>query len=301
MTGLNAQKIYELDEVKQLPTIDNSNMDIIAATIQQLFIEVLKDPIKYSTLSATEETVYSFYDSDEDRKLHKINPVNGKQYTSSDSTRLRLNQVSSYRNDIIETSLFFNLTFDENGKLVVPEKINVISYRREDVKRNGSTYIENVGLLAFELIITEDAKIQLSKVQLKNLAGIDVNSLTGGVKPVSIKCPFNLKYGISKSGETKGHAVKRGNFIDVSLSRYFKDTEEKTNIINLLKLQTEILTYKKGEFDFIIVKESSYRNVGFNIVADNIIANRVSKTSSGGSSTQAERVISFSGEGKKLK
>jgi len=110
MTGLNAQKIYELDEVKQLPTIDNSNMDIIAATIQQLFIEVLKDPIKYSTLSATEETIYAFYDSDEDRKLHKINPINGKQYNSSDSTRLRLNQISSYRNDIVETSLFFNLT-----------------------------------------------------------------------------------------------------------------------------------------------------------------------------------------------
>ena len=138
-------------------------------------------------------------------------------------------------------------------------------------------------------------------MQLKTLAGIDVNSLTGGVKPVAIKCPFNFKFGVSKSGETKGHAIKRGDYIDVSLTRYFKDTEEKNSIINLLKQQTDILTYKKGEFDFLIIKESSYRSVGFNIVADNIIANRVSKTSNGGSSTQIEKVISFSGEGKKLK
>jgi len=297
LTGLNAQKIYELDEVKQLPTIDNSNMDIIAASIQQLFIEALKDPINYSTISATEETICAFYDSDEDIKLQKVNPIRGKQYTSSDSTRLRLNQISSYRNDIVETSLFFNLTFDDSGKLLVPEKINVISYRREGVKKNGSTYNENVGLLAFELIVNESIKNLLSKIQLKTNAGIDVNSLTGEVKPVAIKCPFNFKYGVSKLSETKGHAIKRGDHIDIKLTRHFKNIEEKNSIINLLKQQTDILTYKKGEFDFLIIKESSYRNVGFNIVADNIFINRVSKTSNGGSSTQIERVISFSGEG----
>jgi len=301
MTGLKAQKIYELDEVKQIPVIDNSNMDIIASSIQKLFIDAIKNPLKASTPLAANETVYAFYDSDEDRKLHKINPTNGKQYTISDSTRLRLNQIKWYRNEMVETSLLFNLTFDENGKLIVPEKINVISYRKEDVKKNNSTYIEQVGLLAFELIITDSIKIELSKVKLKTLAGIDVNSLTGGVKPVSIKCPFNLKYGLYKSDETKGHAIKRGDNIDISLDRYFKDEEEKFSIINMLKKQTEILTYKKGEFDFSIIKETFYRNVGFNIVADNIIANRVSKTSDGGSSTQTEKVISFSGTGKKIK
>jgi len=296
-----AQKTYELHEVKQIPTIDKSNMDIIASSIQKLFKDALKDPLKNSSTTAANETVYAFYDSDDDRKLHQMNPSNGKQYTVSDSSRLRLNQINSYRKEMAETTLLFNLTFDENGKLIVPEKINVISYRKEDVKKNGSTYIEQVGLLAFELVVTDSIKKQLAQVKLKTLAQIDVNSLTSGLKPVAIHCPFNLQYGSYQSDKTTGHATKRGDNIDVTIERYFKDSEEKNNIITILKEKSEILTYKKGEFDFTIVKEISYRSVGFNIVADNMIANRVSKTSAGGSSTQTEKVISFSGEGKKIK
>lgn len=300
-TTTQAQKIYELHEVKQIPTIANDNMDIIASSIQKMFTDAIKDPQKNSTTAAANEVVYSFYDSDEDRKLHQMNPSNGKQYTVSDSSRLRLNQINSYRKEMSETSLLFNLTFDENGKLIVPEKINVISYRTEDVKKNRSTYVEQVGLLAFELVVSDSIKKQLAQVKLKTLAQIDVNSLTGGLKPVAILCPFNFKCGSYQSDKTKGHAIKKGDNIDISIEGYFKDSDEKDKIINILKEKSEILTYKKGEFDFIIAKEVSYRSVGFNIVADNIIANRISKTSTGGSSKKVDKVISFSGEGKKIK
>lgn len=296
-----AQKIYELHQVKQIPTIDNNNMDIIASSIQKLFIDAIKDPLRNSTKTAANETVYTFYDSEDDRKIHQMNQSNGKQYTISDSTRLRLNQIDWYHKEFVETNLLFNLTFNENGELIVPEKINVISYRKEDVKRNGSTYIEQVGFLAFELEITDNIKKQMDQVRLKNLAQIDVNSQTGRLRPVAIKCPFNLKYGIYISSETKGHATKRGENIDISLNRYFKNADEKINIISILKDKSEILTYKKGEFDFTIVKEIYSRSVGLNIVSDNIISNRVSKNSIGGSSTQTDKVIAFSGEGKKIK
>lgn len=295
----HAQTVYELDQVKQLPTIDKKNMNIIASSVQQLFDNAIKEPLKYSTAEATNETVYAFYDSDDDGKLHKINPQNGKQYSISDSSDLRKNQFSTYGKKEPQISLHFNLTFDVNGKLLVPEKIYVISFRTEDNKKTRA--IQQIGLLAFELTLPDSIKAELSQVKLQNLAKKDVNSLTGGLSPVSIKLPFELKYGSNVSNVTSGKATKRGDAIDISIGRYFDGNEEKEHLISLLKEKSDILSYKKGEFNFTI--ETSYFGcfTGFNIVADNIIANRKSKTSSQGFSIKKETVISFSGEGKKIK
>jgi len=305
ITGLKAQKVYEFDNVQRLPSLDEKNMNIISTSIQKLFKEIIKDPLKYSSSNVTKDTVFTFYDDDYRKKIINVEALNGKQYTVLDSSRLRLNQISSYNKEP-ETRLLFNLTFNENGKINIPEKITIISYRKEDVVKNkgtfnSSTTIEKVGLLAFEINLTDDIKNNLSQVKLKSIAGIDINSLSGELKPVTIKCPFLLHYGSSNSRGTYGHLTKKKNKIDISLKRYFKDEKEKDEIIKLIKEQTDILTYKSGEFDFTIVTETNYLQIEFNLVADNVVVNRASKNSSSSNSTETKKVISFIGEGKKIK
>ena len=108
MTGLNAQKIYELDEVKQVPYVDEDNMKTIAFTLVDLYKTAVKTPEKYSTDEATNNTVYLFYDTDWDGRFNKINPRNGEKYSADKKSDLEQND-----------RLLFNLTFDENGNLVV--------------------------------------------------------------------------------------------------------------------------------------------------------------------------------------
>lgn len=76
MTGLNAQKIYELDEVKQVPYVDEDNMKTIAFTLVDLYKTAIKTPEKYSTDEATNNIVYLFYDTDWDGRFNKVNPRN---------------------------------------------------------------------------------------------------------------------------------------------------------------------------------------------------------------------------------
>lgn len=274
-------QIYELDQVRQVPSIDESNMKIIAFTVQKLFDEVIKEPEKYSSIKAVSETVYGFYDTDGDGRLDKVNPRNGKQYSSSDSEELKKNN-----------RFLFNLIFDEKGNLVVPEKIYVISNREEEKDRR----ILTVGLIAFELPISESVRAELLKVRLQNIAKADVNSLTGGLNPVTIKIPFNLKYGASKSTETTGKALKSGDNIKISISRYFKGVEEENKFISMLKEQTDILEYKKGEFDFIIEASSFGYHIDINIMRDMVWSSQPKSFS-----IVTEKVKSFTGQGKKIK
>lgn len=274
-------QIYELDQVRQVPSIDESNMKIIAFTVQKLFDEVIKEPEKYSSIKAVSETVYGFYDTDGDGRLDKVNPRNGKQYSSSDSEELKKNN-----------RFLFNLIFDEKGNLVVPEKIYVISNREEEKDRR----ILTVGLIAFELPISESVRAELLKVRLQNIAKADVNSLTGGLNPVTIKIPFNLKYGASKSTETTGKALKSGDNIKISISRYFKGVEEENKFISMLKEQTDILEYKKGEFDFIIEASSFGYHIDINIMRDMVWSSQPKSFS-----VVTEKVKSFTGQGKKIK
>ncbi len=270
---------FELDQVRQIPSISESNMKTIALSIQKLFDQAIKEPEKNSTIKAVSETVYGYYDTDGDSKLDKVNPRNGKQYAQSDESDLKKNN-----------RLLFNLTFDDIGKLVVPDKIYVISNRQEEENRR----ILTVGLLAFELNVTEDIKKELSTVQLKNLAKADVNSLTGGLNPVTIKIPFNLSFGTAKSKETQGKVIKRGEQIDITISRYFKGVEEKNKFIDMIKEQTDILQYKKGEFDFIIEETSFGYHIDINIMRDMIWSSQPTSFS-----VTTEKVKSFSGQGKK--
>jgi PAS domain-containing protein len=272
---------YELDQVRQVPSIDESNMKIIAFSVQKLFDEVIKEPEKYSSIKAVSETVYGFYDTDGDGRLDKVNPRNGKQYSSSDSEELKKNN-----------RFLFNLIFDDKGNLVVPEKIYVISNREEEKDRR----ILTVGLIAFELPISESVRAELLKVRLQNIAKADVNSLTGGLNPVTIKIPFNLKYGASKSTETTGKALKSGDNIKISISRYFKGVEEENKFISMLKEQTDILEYKKGEFDFIIEASSFGYHIDINIMRDMVWSSQPKSFS-----VVTEKVKSFTGQGKKIK
>ena len=273
---------FEIDLIKQVPSITANNMKIIAVSVQKLFEEAIKNPDKNSSLKAVSDTVYGFYDIDGDRKLDKVNPRNGKQYTASDNEGLKKN-----------SSLLFNLTFEDSGNLIVPEKIYVISNRDEDQEDRT---IKTVGLLAFELTMTESIKSELSKVKLQDLAKTDVNSLTGGLNPVAIKIPFDLSFNASEAHETKGKAVKNIDLIDITINRYFKGWEEKEKFIKMLKEQTDILEYKKGDFEFVIEENSFDYHIDINIQRDIVWSSQPTRFL-----VKTEKLKSFSGDGKKIK
>lgn len=281
MTGLNAQKIYELDEVKQVPYVDEDNMKTIAFTLVDLYKTAIKTPEKYSTDEATNNIVYLFYDTDWDGRFNKVNPRNGEKYSADKKNDLEQND-----------RLLFNLTFDESGNLVLPEKVFVISYRETEVDRT----IKPIGLIAFELIIPDSTKSKLKNVKLKNTAAVDKNSMTGGLTPVKILIPFDLSFGYGRSKETSGTAVKRGDFIDISISRYFRDENEKLQMIELLKANSELMQYKKGTFQFVIEEKFYNYHIDVNIGRDMFYSSQPKSFS-----VSTEHVKSFSGEGKKLK
>lgn len=281
MTGLNAQKIYELDEVKQVPYVDEDNMKTIAFTLVDLYKTAIKTPEKYSTDEATNNIVYLFYDTDWDGRFNKVNPRNGEKYSADKKNDLEQND-----------RLLFNLTFDESGNLVLPEKVFVISYRETEVDRT----IKPIGLIAFELIIPDSTKSKLKNVKLKNTAAVDKNSMTGGLTPVKILIPFDLSFGYGRSKETSGTAVKRGDFIDISISRYFRDENEKLQMIELLKANSELMQYKKGTFQFVIEEKFYNYHIDVNIGRDMVYSSQPKSFS-----VSTEHVKSFSGEGKKLK
>jgi len=269
---------YELDKVRQMPSIDEDNIKVIAFEIQELYATTIKNPEKNSTIKAVSETVSTFYKPS--NKYVKVNPINGKQYTSNDKEDLDKN-----------TRLLFNLTFDENGKLIVPDKIYVISHREED---QADRTIKKVGLIAFQLIITDDIKTKLSKVTLQHLAKADINSMTGELKPVSIKIPFELSAGLPKLYNTKGKVTKRGDNIYISIDRYFKGNEEQ-EIIELIKKQTDILDYKKGNFDFVLEKKTQGCHLDFNIMRGMMYSSQPKSFS-----VETKTIKSFTGEGKKI-
>lgn len=281
MTGLNAQKIYELDEVNQVPYVDEDNMKTIAFTLVDLYKTAVKTPEKYSTDEATNNTVYLFYDTDWDGRFNKINPRNGEKYSADKKSDLEQND-----------RLLFNLTFDENGNLVIPEKVFVISYRETEVDRT----IKQIGQIAFELILPDSTKTKLKNVKLKNTAAVDKNSMTGGLTPVKVLIPFDLSFGYGRSKETSGTVVKRGNFIDVSISRYFRDENERLQIIEFLKANSELMQYKKGTFQFVIEDKFYNYHIDINIGRDMVVSSQPKSFS-----VSSKHVKSFSGEGKKIK
>jgi hypothetical protein len=260
------QKVYELDEVKQIPYIDESNMEIIANAMWASYKEVIKNPEGFSTLRSAEEVVNGFYDYYSDGVLKKVNPVRGKQYSV-------LNKADLEKNN----RLRFNLSFDESGKILIPEKLYIISYRNEEVSENSERKIYMRGLVSFEFPVSDSIKSKLITVRLQRLAKADKNSLTRELLPVRILLPFDLEKqegttGYKNANEVYyGEVMKKNSILTLRYPSNHFEYEDST-IVNMLKEQTNIMTYKKGLFSFEIRTKYSGVNIDINIFKDTFIA-----------------------------
>ena len=274
----NAQTV-ELDQVKQLPSISKRNMQAIAIVANNLYKLAKIEPIKYSNIKAVSETVYAFYDVDWNGSLDKVNPLNGRRFSEENRSDLDSNN-----------RLLFNLEFDEQGKLIVPEFLYVISCREET---QDDRKIVTVGSIAFELP-TREYQDLLSKISLTNLAKTDINSLTGDLNPVAVKIPFELAIYEREPRITNGEAIKRGDRIDITINRYFDGIEEKEKFIKMLKTETDIQEYKKGRFNFSIAKTETKFYFDMNIPRGSMVSMQSTEFS-----IYNETVATFEGEGKK--
>lgn len=269
----------ELDEVKQLPSISRRNMQAIALVANNLYKLAKLEPTKYSNIKAVSETVYAFYDVDWNGTLDKINPLNGRRFSEESRGDLDVNN-----------RLLFNLDFDEQGKLIVPEFLYVISCREETQEDRK---IVTVGSIAFKLP-TEEYQDLLSKILLTNLAKTDINSLTGELNPVAVKIPFELAIYEREPRITNGEAIKRGDRIDISIERYFDGIKEKEEFIEMIKAETDIQEYKKGRFNFSIAKTETEFYFDMNIPRGLMVSMQAIKFS-----VYNEKVATFEGEGKR--
>ena len=100
-----SQKIYDLSEIQQIPSIDSKNMEIITSSIYKLYQLVLQNPQKYSTDNSTKEIVYLYFSKG--GKLVGSNPINGEIYKNED-----------YEKFIENNKILFNLNFDNSGQIL---------------------------------------------------------------------------------------------------------------------------------------------------------------------------------------
>jgi hypothetical protein len=278
--GIKAQKIYEFNELKLIPYIDENNMKTIVFSVVELYKLAKNNPEQYSCIAPI-DTIYEYYDTNRDGMLNKINPITGVSYSIDKKNDLDKNQ-----------RLLFNLIFDEYGVLQVPEKIIVISYRTETINNR----IETKGQIAFEIPISSEIRKNLSKVKLARSAGISTNSLTGELTPVKVLIPFNAGFGVAKPKEIKGNGMKKGDNIDFYTPGYFRLEAEKKHIFNLLKETTELLEYKNCSFSFLIEQKEYTYSIDTNIMYP--------MTVSGQAKSFSEKTLSiksFTGQGRKLK
>uniref|UniRef100_UPI004048EF68 hypothetical protein n=1 Tax=Fulvivirga sp. TaxID=1931237 RepID=UPI004048EF68 len=291
ITGLNAQKIYELNEVDQFPYVDEESMQIITITLVDLYKTAIETPEKFSTEEAKNNTVNFFYDIDSDGVLDEFYPFNGEKYSAISIDDLKKND-----------RLLFNLTFNESGNLMIPEKIFVISYREITVDRT----IEQIGQIAFELKLSESIKSKLKNVKLLITAEVDKNSMTGGLSPVPVLIPFELSFRDDKdnSKETSGIVKKTKDDLKITRVGNFKDKiegnfigkNEKQQILEFLIEKSEIMEYEVGSFQFVILDKLYNCNIDINIWRGFIYSSQPKSFS-----VNKQQLITFSGEGEKLK
>jgi hypothetical protein len=297
----------ELDEVKQVPFVDKEGMKIISTSVWTLYLEAIKTPEKTSTSQSASEIVYAYYDRYSNRKYDKVNPANGKKFYLSDTADLNKNN-----------QLLFNLNFDVDGNLIVPNKINVLSNRWSD----GRNYGSRIGFIAVELNIPDSIKQQLTNVKLKRLAKADINSLTGSLSPVAIKLPFAI--GTSQTERVEriyGTIVKDKDRYQVSFteawwatdfdgtqtgSQKLELTEElKNQATEVVKESPELSEYKNGTFTFIVEKRTPLDNydIDVNILRDNIVWSSETQSTSTSTvrGTPKFKIQKFEGTGKKIK
>src|ERR1035437_902484 len=243
ITGLTAQKIYELNEVKQIPFIIGNDIQEIALSVVELYKNAIITPERYSSEDAVKNTVYTFYEADD--KMNKTNPCSGMKYSADNKNDIDLNN-----------ELLFNLTFDENGNMIIPDKIFVVSFRV--ITENKIN--KQVGLLSFELKVNDSIKMQLKQVSLKTIAEVDKNSLSGGLTPIKILIPFKLSYNTEFDTEY-ATVVKRNGMVDALSDGNCK----KEQLIEMLKDNIELSKFKKGVFRATIEEKKLNIYIDFNI------------------------------------
>lgn len=251
-----AAQTFELDAVKQVPSIDESNMKLIALSVWFLYENAMKAPLKYSNPAAAYNTVFTYKDAEINGKHGKLSSVDGRLYTLCYKDELELNN-----------RLLFNLQFDVTGKLIVPDKIYVISNRQEPV--NGDMLTK--GCYAFELFVTDSIKTELIKVKLERTALSGFVNKKGEFNAVEVKIPFQLTH-LKNSQNIQSTLVIKNKkfqlFSDEKGSVYANDT----NLINAILefMEYKLLQYKSGTFKFVVIRYVSGVQLDFNIQRNNV-------------------------------
>lgn len=253
---------YELDKVKQKPYLDEASMKALADVVLAAYTAAIKSPQEYSSPKAAAEIVYAFYDRNYSGKLSKVNATQGKQFAVEDTADLAK-----------DDRLMFNLLFDAAGSLHVPDKLNVIAHRKE---QRGSS-IEEVGLLAFELPLTSEHKLQLETVKLNVTAKVDMNSLTGDLKPVPVLLPFTLSRDKPAIHLIEGSIFKNLGQTYLSLKSF---NSLQSEIAELLKKEPLLLKATRQDFAFTIVYNTSGYDIDVRELRDNFIVRSNSQAKS---------------------
>jgi hypothetical protein len=278
--GIKAQKIYEFNELRLIPYIDENNMKTIVFSVFELYELAKSNPEQYSSITST-DTIYEYYDTNWDGMLNKINPVIGEPYSIDKKSDLDRNK-----------NLLFNLIFDEYGALQVPEKLKIINYRTETINNR----IETKGQIAFEIPLSSEIKNNLSKIKLARSAGISTNSLTGELTPVKVLIPFDAGFGELRPREIKGNGRKKGDDIDFYTIGNFRLEEVKNLILSLLKENTELLEYKNCSFTFTLLQQEFEYSIDTNIGHSMTVSSQEKRFKE-----KTFTITSFVGQGRKLK
>lgn len=237
-------------------------MKALADVVLAAYAAAIQSPQEHSTAMAAEETVYAFYDINSDGRLDKLNARQGKRFTVEDTADLAK-----------DDRLMFSLLFDANGTLQMPDKLNVIAHREEQQGRS----IKEVGLLAFQLPLTQEQKTQLEAVKLKVTAKVDMNSMTGDLKPVPVLLPFTLTRDKPTTHLIEGTITKNMGRTYLSLNSF---NSMQSQIDELLKNEPLLLKATYQDFAFTVAYNTSGYNIDVRELRDNFIVRSNSQAKS---------------------
>jgi hypothetical protein len=229
----NAQKVYELNEINQIPYINKSDMKTIAYSLFELYKTEIKSPEKLSNSDLIEVKVRCFVLINSNLIL-QYDSLIGLNYTS-------MHQIDLEKND----KIFFNLFFNENGSIDISDNLNVISCRTDNIEN----FVRN-SAFALNLSLPDSLINKLKKINLETVAAIDINSLNNELKPVKIKIPFKVAFYERPSEKITGTVEKRGERVGFNFN--YLNEDEKNQIIKIIETKTDLMQYKKGLFEFVL-------------------------------------------------
>ncbi len=274
---------FELDRVKLIPAIDESNMKIIASSIWFLYVEAMKSPQKYTNPKSMDNTVYTYLNIESTDRYEKIMPVKGRLYTPC------------YKEDLdLNNRLLFNLKFDVTGKLFVPASIFVISTQRV-INDEANLATTN---WAFELMLTDSIKAVFDKVKLEQpvLSGKALES--GEFKPVEVLVPFNLTH-LANSQNLKAILEIRNKKFQLFSEEKGQIFENDTNLVKAVLefMEYKLLQYKNGKFKLVLMHHAEGLQIDLNIKRNPVWNSPQTKNFP----TFWVQVISCEGEGEKTR